>query len=136
MLTDRRIDELAETHLKVEMDTPVGESEPVAWVEGDMEFARAIEAEIRKQTATCAEFALAALVAAGHVSQELIDRAMELPGAPSPVARAALTRQQLREAFHKATGCTLGGDIDLAERVCGVVERAHGITPHGRKDAP
>ena len=30
----------------------------------------------------------------------------------------------------------LTGDIDLAERVCGVVERAHGITTTGRKDAP
>lgn len=57
-----------------------------------------------------------------------------LAAAPQPVERKALTRQQLREAFHKATGCTLGGDIDLAERVSGVVERAHGITTNGRKD--
>ena len=57
-------------------------------------------------------------------------------GTPQPVVREPLTRQQLREAFHKDTGCTLGGDIDLAERVCGVVERAHGITTTGRKDAP
>ena len=55
---------------------------------------------------------------------------------PKAVQRKPLTRQQLREAFHKETGCTLGGDIDLAERVCGVVERAHGITTNGRKDAP
>lgn len=57
-----------------------------------------------------------------------------LAEAPQPVARKAMTRQQLREAFHKATGCTLGGDIDLAERVCGVVERAHGITASDRRD--
>lgn len=101
-----------------------------------LRFARAIEAEVRKQTTTSAEFALSALVAAGHVSQELVDRAMELPGAPPPVARAALTRQQLREAFHRDTGCTLGGDINLAERVCRVVERAHGITTPDRKEAP
>jgi len=55
---------------------------------------------------------------------------------PKAVQRKPLTRQQLREAFHKETGCTLGGDIDMAERVCGVVERAHGITTNGRKDAP
>lgn len=57
-----------------------------------------------------------------------------LAAAPQTVVREPLTRQQLREAFHKATGCTLGGDIDLAERVCRVVEHAHGITTNGRKD--
>lgn len=140
--------------------------------------------------ASAAEFALRALVAAGHVTQERVDQALALPGAPAqpvvpvvpagyalvpveptpemlsvmwvnknsslseaynslseaysamlaaspqPVVREPLTRQQLREAFHKDTGCTLGGDIDLAERVCGVVERAHGITTNSRKDGP
>lgn len=38
-----------------------------------------------------------------------------------------LTRQQLREAFYNDTACTLGGDVDLAEKVCRVVEKAHGI---------
>lgn len=33
---------------------------------------------------SAAEFALQALVAAGHVSQELVDRALALPGAPQP----------------------------------------------------
>lgn len=33
---------------------------------------------------SAAEFALQALVAAGHVSQELVDKAMALPGAPQP----------------------------------------------------
>lgn len=42
-------------------------------------------------------------------------------------ARKPLTRQELREAFHRETRCTLGGDIHLAEKVCAVVERAHGI---------
>lgn len=35
-------------------------------------------------TSSAAEFALQALVAAGHVSQELVDKAMVLPGAPQP----------------------------------------------------
>lgn len=33
---------------------------------------------------SAAEFALSVLVAAGHVSQELVDRALALPGAPQP----------------------------------------------------
>lgn len=48
-------------------------------------------------------------------------------GAQQPAERKPLTRQQLREAFHRHTGCTLGNDIGLAEHVCTVVERAHGI---------
>lgn len=64
----------------------------------------------------------------GHegADRAAIYRAM-IAAAPQPV---------VREAFHKDTGCTPGGDINLAERVCGVVERAHGITTTGRKDAP
>lgn len=50
---------------------------------------------------------------------------------PQPAERKPLTRQQLREAFHWHTGCTLGGDIELAERVCTVVERAHGVGEAG-----
>lgn len=38
-------------------------------------------------TSSAAEFALQALVAAGHVSQELVDRALALPGAPQPAHR-------------------------------------------------
>jgi len=38
-----------------------------------------------------------------------------------------LTRQQLREAFYSETACTLGGDVDFAEKVCRAVEKAHGI---------
>lgn len=49
---------------------------------------------------------------------------------------AAAPQTVVREAFHKDTGCTPGGDINLAERVCGVVERAHGITTNSRKDGP
>jgi len=47
--------------------------------------------------------------------------------APQPVAREPLARQQLREAFYSETACTLGGDVDFAEKVCRVVEKAHGI---------
>ena len=47
--------------------------------------------------------------------------------APQPVARGPLTRQQLREAFYSETACTLGGDVDFAEKVCRGVEKAHGI---------
>ena len=50
-----------------------------------------------------------------------------LYAAPQPVAREPLTRQQLREAFYSETACTLGGDADFAEKVCRVVEKAHGI---------
>jgi len=46
VLSQYEIDCLAETHLKVEIDTPVGETEPVAWVEGDFDFARAIEQSV------------------------------------------------------------------------------------------
>ena len=42
-----------------------------------------------------------------------------------------LTRQQLREAFYNDTACTLGGDVDLAEKICRVVEKAHGIKQGG-----
>ena len=50
-----------------------------------------------------------------------------LYAAPQPVAREPLTRQQLCEAFYSETACTLGGDVDFAEKVCRVVEKAHGI---------
>ena len=48
-------------------------------------------------------------------------------GVQQPAERKPLTRQQLREAFHRHTGCTLGNDIGLAEHVCTVVERTNGI---------
>lgn len=49
-------------------------------------FARAVLARWGAQPtpSSAAEFALQALVAAGHVSQELVDKAMALPGAPQP----------------------------------------------------
>lgn len=53
--------------------------------------------------------------------------------APQPVEREPLTRQQLREAFYNDTACTLGGDVDLAEKVCRVVEKAHGIKQGGQR---
>lgn len=47
-------------------------------------FARAVLARWGAQPSppSPAEFALQALIAAGHVSQELVDKAMVLPGAP------------------------------------------------------
>lgn len=42
-LRDEQIDKIADAHLSADIDTPVGEDEPVAWVEGAYEFARAIE---------------------------------------------------------------------------------------------
>ncbi|GKS85835.1 hypothetical protein AVMA1855_16805 [Acidovorax sp. SUPP1855] len=55
--------------------------------------------------------------------------------APQVPALVPLTRQQLREAYHRSTGCTLGNDIGLAERVCSVVEQHYGITgaTHGEQ---
>lgn len=48
------------------------------------DFARAVLARWGAQQvpSSTAEFVLQALVAAGHVSQELVDKAMALPGAP------------------------------------------------------
>lgn len=135
--------------------------------------------------ASAAEFALQALVAAGHVTQERVDQALALPGAPArpaapagyalvpveptedmfidgmeadccgrpsidddghvrsiwaamlaaapqPVAREPLTDEHLRviERMHVyAHTATL---MDFAR----AIERAHGITTTGRKDAP
>ncbi len=64
-------------------------------------FGRAVLAKwgARPAPASAAEFALRALVAAGHVSQELVDRALALPGAPQPVEREPAQwqrRHQLR----------------------------------------
>ena len=53
----------------------------------------------KQVSASAAEFALNVLVAAGHVSQELVDRALALPGAPQPVARAPLTDEQIDQAI-------------------------------------
>jgi hypothetical protein len=53
---------------------------------GRRAIARAVLARwgAQQMPASAAEFALQALVAAGHVSQELVDKAMVLPGAPQP----------------------------------------------------
>lgn len=48
----------------------------------------------KQVSASAAEFALNVLVAAGHVSQELVDRALALPGAPTPATRKPLTDEQ------------------------------------------
>lgn len=92
--------------------------------------------------ASRAEFALAALVAAGHVSQELVDRAMELPGAPPPVARAPLTHEQITNAAKKLAECMdypwdfmpeQGRDA-MRKHAQAVIEAANGITTNSRKD--
>lgn len=44
----------------------------------------------------------------------------------APVAKLEpLTRQEIRIAFHQHTGCTLGNDVVLAERVTRAIEAAH-----------
>lgn len=80
--------------------------------------------------ASGAEFALSALVAAGHVSQDLVDRAIALPGAPQPVAREPLTDDRLREIERMHVYAHTATLMDFAR----AIERAHGITPNGRKD--
>lgn len=77
---------------------------------------------------SAAEFALRALVAAGHVSQELVDQALALPGAPQPVVREPLTDEQAMELVSAAMqqhGITLTGH-GVAFAV-DVAKRAHGI---------
>lgn len=82
-----------------------------------------------------AEFTLAALVAAGHVSQELVDRAMELPGAPTPMERAPLTHGQITNAAMKLAECMdypwdfmpeQGRDA-MRKHAQAVIEAGHGI---------
>jgi hypothetical protein len=59
---------------------------------------------------------------------DLVERARSVLSAQPVEVREPITRQQLRESFHRDTQCTLGGDIVLAEKVATVVERFHGIT--------
>ena len=47
--------------------------------------------------ASAAEFALRALVAAGHVTQERVDQAMALPGAPAQPVAVPLTDEAARK---------------------------------------
>lgn len=49
------------------------------------------------QPASAAEFALRALVAAGRVTQERVDQAMALPGAPAQPVAAPLTDEAARK---------------------------------------
>lgn len=62
-------------------------------------------ADTTTTTPSAAEFALRALVAAGHVSQELVDQALALPGAPQPVAREPLTDGQVDAAAKMLAQC-------------------------------
>lgn len=83
--TDAEIDAMAEQYLLRMFGSRVV-------FNGTMiDFARAVLAKWGAQPvpASAAEFALQALVAAGHVSQELVNQAMALPGAPArPVVPA------------------------------------------------
>lgn len=63
-------------------------------------FARAVLAKWgapQPVPASAAEFALRALVAAGHVTQERVDQAMALPGAPAQPVAAPLTDEAARK---------------------------------------
>jgi len=59
-----------------------------AAVASPSKFAREVLARwgAQQMPASAAEFALCALVAAGHVAQERVDQALALPGAPQPMA--------------------------------------------------
>lgn len=49
ILTQKEINDLTDVHLTADIDTPVGEDEPVAWVEGAEEFARAVESAVLRK---------------------------------------------------------------------------------------
>jgi hypothetical protein len=86
--------------------------------------------------ASAAEFALQVLVAAGHVTQERVDQALALPGAPAqPVAREPLTLDEFRKAFHEYTSCIVGTNQGLLMAAKSATERAHGITKGGQHGA-
>lgn len=71
-------------------------AEPTRCVTDTVAFARAVLARWGTPQPTAAEFALQALIAAGHVSQELVDKALTLPGAPQPVVREPLGNKELQ----------------------------------------
>lgn len=62
----------------------------------DLRTSRAVLAKwgVQPVPASAAEFALRALVAAGHITQERVDQAMALPGAPAQPVAAPLTDSQ------------------------------------------
>ena len=74
------IEKLAAEHLKAFSQFPMGGQ---VWFEGEVAFARAIEAEVRKQDAALIRQMLEAL--------EKVDQAM-----PFPVARQAITAARAR----------------------------------------
>lgn len=55
ILTQEEINNLTDVHLTADIDTPVGEDEPVAWVEGAEEFARAVESAVLRKMGRPAE---------------------------------------------------------------------------------
>lgn len=90
-------------------------------------------------TANAAEFALNVLVAAGHVSQELVDRALALPGAPTPATRKPLTDEQiekLREATFSTGNPFCPCDSKTMRKAVRAAEHAHGITKGGQNGDP
>jgi len=107
---------------------------------GRRAIARAVLARwgAQQMPASAAEFALQALVAAGHVSQELVDRALALPGAPTPATRKPLTDEQiekLREATFSTGNPFCPCDSKTMRKAVRAAERAHGIKKGGQHGA-
>lgn len=95
-------------------------------------FARAVLAKWGAPQPTAAEFALQALIAAGHVSQGLVDKALALPGAPQPVVREPLTEDQRSDIATAAAGFNWTDDyVEAIDYVIDGVERLHSITQQG-----
>jgi len=67
-------------------------------------------------TSSAAEFALQALVAAGHVSQELVDRALALPGAPQPAHSGEPVYAFRRKGLDDFCTCTEKRYAELSDK--------------------
>jgi hypothetical protein len=98
-----------------------------------VKFTRAVLAKWGTPQPAAAEFALQALVAAGHVSQALVDKALSLPGAPQPVVREPLGNKELQaisldysDSEDECTGFRDGWRF---------AEKHYGITKNGGRDA-
>ena len=93
--------------------------------EGRRDLARAVLARWGTQSThySAAEFALQALVAAGHVSQELVDRALALPDAPLSVfSKGPWTFKETGQSFS-------GAELDEAAFVAYRDRASHGQAP-------
>lgn len=149
--TDAELDAIDMAAQAIANQNPIGT--PFAWRKAYLAaFASAVLAKWGTPQPTAEGFALQALVAAGHVSQELVDKALALPGAPQPVVREPLTDEQLYEEKHNAVPQLFDLARDWAdnkihsyqfaheaERIVNVVARrveaAHGITQKGGSNA-